>query len=223
MLKKLDELYNKIISESIINLPKLYLEKGYFFAPKTPFQITSDMMVDLGTYDEEARPYAGKVTDILSNNEIIYEIIGTYSDDAKFKGLNNFPIIIKYTLSPNEQYYVFTNDENSNFASDAWKETTFIPSEVNDEIETEDGEGAACGCGDAGAVGADGGAGITTNSVFGCGNSAGESLTPHAHKDPNGPGITTADLKAMYTLSLNPKRKGKKYPVFKRVKVKNIS
>ena len=111
MLKKLDELYNKIVSESIINLPKLYLEKGYFFAPKTPFQITSDMMVDLGTYDEEARPYAGKVTDILSNNEIIYEIIGTYSDDAKFKGLNNFPIIIKYTLSPNEQYYVFTNDE----------------------------------------------------------------------------------------------------------------
>lgn len=83
--------------------------------------------------------------------------------------------------------------------------------EPNEDIETEDGEG--CGV-------ATGGAGLTTNSVFGSGNTAGDSLV-HSEKDPNGPGITTADMKAMYTLSLNPKTKKprKNYPVFKRIKI----
>ncbi len=214
MLKKLDKLYNKILNECICNPQNLDLEIGYWFAPKKPFQITSDMVLDKGYYTDDCCPYAGRVSDILSNDEIVYEIYGTYSDS--YNGLNSFPIIVKYKLIPNEQYYVLI-DDGTNLGKEKWKETTFKPIEVNDEVETEDGEGCAACAGGDGAAAGDGGAGITTNTVFGSGDSAGESIV-HSQKDPNGPGITTADLKAMYTLSLNPRKK--KVPVFKRVNIK---
>lgn len=227
-LQKFNELCNKIITECCNNnIQNKELHIGCLFAPKTPFEINKDNYISGGLYKGEDW-YAGRVTDILSDDEIVYEITGNYSkrmipklesldeyEMAGYQGFRGPSVIIKYKLIPGEIYYICDSDIPA-YETDEWDETVFKPVEtLNNDIETEEGEGCACTV-----SGGDSGAGITTNSVFGCGNTAGDSVV-HSEKDSNGPGITTADMKAMYTLSLNPKTKKprKNYPVFKRIKI----
>ena len=224
-LQKFDELYNKIINECVKTKKRseyksfATLLPGHLFAPKVPFEITDDMYIS-GAICKNKTSWAGIVKEILSNNELIYEITGNYSErmvptfDEKMpyamQGYNAFrgpSTTIRYKLIPGETYYICDKDLPA-YETGKWCEVIYQMTEPNKNIETEDGEGA----GDVG------GAGITTNSVFGCDGSAFDSLV-HGDKDPNGPGITTHDLKAMYTLSLNPKRSKKKYPIFKRKKL----
>lgn len=205
MLKKLDKLYNKILNECICNPQNLDLEIGYWFAPETPFQIKEDMLINGGSLFDYPASWAGKVKEILSENEMIYEVCGKYLENDKFgnfRGIRCKPFLIKYTLTPGESYFIYDNED----PHCEWLKTLFNNIE-NDNIETEDGE--CCGGGDAG---------LTTNAVFGSGSSAGDSLVQNSEKDPNGPGITTHDMRAMYALSLNPKKK--KVPTFKRVNIK---
>ena len=226
-LKKFNELCNKIISESTISESYAILLPGHLFAPVKPFHITKDMLVGPGFCFVGEDTYAGRVKDILSNNEIIYEVSGNYSKrlvptfDEKvpyaqqgYNGIRCKSFLIKYKLEPGEHYYV-CDKSNPPYETGEWCEVIYQTPEPNEDVETEDGEGCACVVGG----GESNGAGITTNSVFGNGNSAGDSVV-HSKKDPNGPGITTADMKAMYTLSLNPKTKKpkKNYPIFKRIK-----
>ena len=87
---------------------------------------------------------------------------------------------------------------------------------VDDEI-TEDGE-----CGAAGSIGSGdsgvnaNGAGLTSNSVFGSGDSAFDSIYNDSEKDPAAPGLTTYDMIELYTPSMG-RKKLKEYPLFKRV------
>lgn len=229
-LQKFNELCNKIITECAENQSFAILLPGHLFAPKTPFEITDDMYISGAICKSEA-PWAGRVKEIISNNELIYEVTGNYSERMiptfdenvpyAMQGYNAFrgpSTTIKYKLEPGEHYYVCDKDCPA-YETGKWCEVIYQTPEPNEDVETEDGEGCACVVGG----GESGGAGITTNSVFGSGNTAGDSIV-HSEKDPNGPGITTADMKAMYTLSLNPKTKKpkKNYPVFKRVKVGSI-
>lgn len=229
-LKKFNELCNKIITECCNNqFQNKVLKIGCLFAPKAPFEINKDNYISGGLYKGEDW-YAGRVKEILSDDEIIYEITGNYSkrmipklenlneyEMAGYQGFRGPSTIVKYKLIPGEIYYICNSDKPA-YGTGEWDETIFKSVEtLNSDVETEDGEGCACAIsgGDAGSV-----AGITTNSVFGYGNTAGDSVI-HAEKDESSPGITTADIKAMYTLSLNPKTKKpkKNYPVFKRVKI----
>lgn len=205
-MKIFNKVFNKIIKEcNNMSIFDKYLEEGYMLSPKKPFQITKDMMINANQcFDENEENWAGKVIEILSNDELLYEVCGKYID--KFNKINNDPFIIKLKLIPGNSYYICNNDD----VNCKWIETLFNNPEIGEDIETEDGE--CCG-------GDIGGAGITTNSVFGGGNSAGDSVIQNSHKDPNGPGITTHDMRAMYTLHLDPRR-SKKYPVFKRKTVK---
>lgn len=231
MLKKFNELCNKIITECCNNnIQNKELNIGCLFAPKTPFEINDNNFISGALYKGEDW-YAGRIIDILSDDEIVYEITGNYSkrmvpklenlneyEMAGYQGFRGPSTIVKYKLIPGEIYYICDSDIPA-YETSEWDEAIFKPVEtLNNDVETEDGEGCACAIsgGDA-----DGVAGITTNSVFGCGNTAGNSVV-HSEKDLNGPGITTADMKAMYTLSLNPRTKKprKNYPVFKRIKVK---
>lgn len=220
-LKKFNEYCKKIISECNTSLFDKKLYKDHWFAPKTLFKITKDMLVDKGFEFKDLGSWAGQVKEILSEDEIIYEVCAKYFENpinigniflknVEPQSYSNFcrirckPFLIKYKLIPGNSYYICDKaDPNCK-----WLETKFELNDPNDEIKTEDGE--CC----------DGGAGITTNSVFGSGNSSGDSIVQNSHKDPNGPGITTHDIRAIYTLSLNPKTKKlkKNYPVFKRVK-----
>lgn len=221
-LKKFNEYCEKIISECTISLFDKKLYENHWFAPKEPFKITEDMLMEQGFAFNDLGSWAGKVKEILSEDEIIYEVCGKYFEKEKninldinnsllanisnFCGIRCRPFQIRYKLKPGNSYYIC--DKVDPYCK--WLEVVFNEKEIGSDIETEDGEGA----GDVG------GAGITTNSVFGCDGSAFDSLV-HGDKDQNGPGITTHDLKAMYTLSLNPKTKKpkKNYPVFKRKKI----
>ena len=227
--RKFNELCDKIITECCdsTQFKNKVLNIGYLFAPKNQFEINNNNFISGALYNGKDW-YAGRVIDILSDNEIIYEITGNYSkrmvpklenfneyEMAGYQGFRGPSTIVKYKLIPGEIYYICNSDKPA-YETNEWDETIFKPIQsLNNDIETEDGEGCACAV-----SGGDGGAGITTNSVFGCGNTAGDSVV-HSEKDPNGPGITTADMKAMYTLSLNPRTKKprKNYPVFKRIKV----
>lgn len=216
-LKKFNEYCEKIISECNTSLFNKKLYEDYWFAPKTPFKITKDMLVDKGFELNDLGSWAGQVKEILSEDEIIYEVCAKYFEREKninldnnslLANISNFcrirckPFLIKYKLMPGNSYYICDKvDPNCK-----WLETKFELNTPNDEIKTEDGEGFG------------GEAGITTNSVFGSGNSSCDSVVQNSHKDPNGPGITTHDIRAMYTLHLNPK-KPKKYSVFKRKKI----
>jgi hypothetical protein len=183
------------------------------------------MLVDGGFAFNDQGSWAGKVKEILSEDEIIYEVCGKYfereenvnldinnsvlANVSNFCGIRCKPFLIRYKLTPGESYYICDKVD----PHCKWLTVLFNNIE-NDNLETEEGE-----CGAVASAGT--GAGITTNSVFGSGNSAGESLI-HGEKDPSSPGITTHDLKAMYTLSLNPRTKKPKkgYPVFKRKTIK---
>lgn len=220
MLKKFNEYCDKIICECNTSLFDKKLHENHWFAPKESFKITEDMLIDDGYPFKDLGSWAGKVKEILSDDEIIYEVWGKYFEreenvnldinNSLLANISNFcrirckPFLIKYKLTPGNSYYICDKvDPNCK-----WLEVVFNRSELENDIETEDGE--CCG----------GDASITTNSVFGSGNTADDSLL-NTEKDPNGPGITTADIKAMYTLSLNPKTKKPKrdYPVFKRTKI----
>lgn len=221
MLKKFNELCDKIICECNTSLFNKKLYEEHWFAPKEPFKITEDMLVDQGFAFNDLGSWAGKIKEILSDDEIIYEVCAKYFERpannsniltnvepqmtyANFCRIRCKPFLIKYKLTPGNSYYICDKvDPNCK-----WLEVVFNGNELGNDIETEDGE--CCGSD----------AGITTNSVFGSGNTASDSLL-NTEKDPNGPGITTADMKAMYTLSLNPKTKKPKrdYPVFKRTKI----
>jgi hypothetical protein len=81
----------------------------------------------------------------------------------------------------------------------------------DDEEISEDGEcGASVACDSSASS-----AGLTTNSVFGSGDSAFDSIYVDSEKDPDAPGLTTHDLKELYTPSIN-RKKYKDYPLFKR-------
>lgn len=227
-LQKFNELCNKIITECCNNnIQNKELNIGCLFAPKTPFEINKDNYISGALYKGEDW-YAGRVQEILSNDEIIYKITGNYSkrmipklenlnkyEMAGYQGFRGPSTIVKYKLIPGEIYYICDSDMPP-YETGEWDETIFKPAQsLNNDVETEDGEGCACAVSSR-----DVGAEITTNSVFECGNMAGDSLV-HAEKDLNGPGITKVDMKAMYTLSLNPRTKKpkKNYPVFKRMKI----
>lgn len=219
-MKKFDEVYSKIIRECNTSLFNKKLYENHWFAPCIPFQITKDMLIDDGYPFKDIGNWAGKVIEILSEDEIIYEVCGKYfereeninldinnsvlANISNFCGIRCKPFQIRYKLKPGESYYIC--DKINPHCK--WLEVLYNLEEPNNEIETEEGECA----------GDIGGAGITTNSVFGSGNSCGDSIIQNSHKDPNGPGITTHDMRAMYTLHLDPK-KSKNYPVFKRKKI----
>jgi hypothetical protein len=219
-MKKFDEVYSKIIRECNTSLFNKKLYENHWFAPCVPFQITKDMLIDDGYPFKDIGNWAGKVIEILSDDEIIYEVWGKYFEreeninldinNSLLANISNFcrirckPFQIRYKLKPGESYYIC--DKVDPYCN--WLKVLYNLEEPNNEIETEEGECA----------GDIGGAGITTNSVFGSGNSCGDSVIQNSHKDPNGPGITTHDMRAMYTLHLDPKR-SKNYPVFKRKKI----
>ena len=73
-MKKFDQLYLKIISECNTSLFNKKLYKNHWFAPKEPFKITEDMLIDDGYPFKDIGNWAGKVIEILSDDEIIYEV-----------------------------------------------------------------------------------------------------------------------------------------------------
>lgn len=219
-MNKFDKVYNKIITECNNSLFNKRLYEGHKFAPESPFEITEENYVSGAMY-KGSDVYGGCVEKILSNDEFILKITGRYSeqmipklcgnpDEYEMDGWSTFrgpATYVKYKLIPGESYYICDKVD----PHCKWLKVLFKNSEINDDIETEDGE--CCG-GDA-----SGGAGITTNSVFGSGNTAGDSLIQDSPDHSEHSGITTHDMKAMYTLHLNP-RYSKKYPVFKRKRPK---
>ncbi|MBP5467767.1 MAG: hypothetical protein J6Z11_00815, partial [Candidatus Riflebacteria bacterium] len=60
---------------------------------------------------------------------------------------------------------------------------------------------------------------IRGSNTFGDKNNACDPIIPPHSKDIHSPGITTADMRAMYTLYMNPKNI-KNYPLFKRISKK---
>lgn len=218
-MSKFNKLYEKVISECNKSLFEKRLTEGHMFAPETPFKITDDMLIDGGFAFNDLGNWAGKVIEILSDDEMIYEICGKYFENLKtipgvgesvcsnFLKIRCKPFKIKYKLTPGNSYFICDKVD----PKCQWLKVSFKNNELGNDISTEEGECCVAG---------NSAAGITTNSVFGSGNSAGESLI-RGEKDPNSTGITTHDLKAMYTLSLNPKTKKPKkdYPVFKRMKI----
>ena len=74
-LKKFNEYCEKIISECNTSLFNKKLYEDHWFAPKTPFKITKDMLVDKGFELKDLGSWAGQVKEILSEDEIIYEVV----------------------------------------------------------------------------------------------------------------------------------------------------
>ncbi len=103
--------YGKILN-SIFD-KKLYVD--HWFAPKTPFKITEDMLVDQGFAFKDLGSWAGKVKEILSEDEIIYEICAKYFESPandEQQSYSNFcrikckPFLIRYKLIPGNSYYI---------------------------------------------------------------------------------------------------------------------
>jgi hypothetical protein len=103
--------YSKILN-SIFD-KKLY--KDHWFAPKTPFKITEDMLVDKGFAFKDLGSWAGKVKEILSADEIIYEVCAKYFESpvndepqlyANFCRIKCKPFLIRYKLIPGNSYYI---------------------------------------------------------------------------------------------------------------------
>lgn len=205
-MNKFDKLYNKIISECKHPVFNEQPNKEYMFAPKTPFKITEDMLVGDGFVFKDLGSWAGKVKEIISDNEMIYEVCGKYFENCKFGNFHTIrckPFLIRYKLTPGELYFICDKED----PHCEWDESIFEQLDLESDIETEEGE--CCG----------GAAGITTNSVFGTGNTAGDSVIQDSPEHSEHSGITTHDMKAMYTLHLNP-RYSKKYPIFRRKRTK---
>ena len=141
-MNKFNKLYKSIISEQYSNtkLNKTLfngrLLVGHLFAPKTPFKITDDMYISGAICKSEA-PWAGRVKEIISDNELIYEVTGNYSErmiptfDEKtpyaMQGYNAFrgpSTTIKYKLIPGETYYICDKDLPA-YETGKWLEITF--------------------------------------------------------------------------------------------------
>lgn len=228
MLTKFNNLCKKIILESSENDFKIKIKVGYYFSPAKAFAITEDMLIGNGFTFKESN-YAGQIKEILSNDEIILTISGIYINSTKtYNRIKCKLFDIKYKLTYNDIYYIqslgrFELDNNN------WSEIIFKPS-ILDNITNQQGQCACGGGGDAGGSistftgGESSGetaidSGITTNNTFGDKNNACEPIIPPHSKDIHSPGITTADMRAMYTLYMNPKNI-KNYPLFKRISKK---
>ena len=121
-LKKFNEYCEKIINECNTSLFNKKLYKNHWFAPKEPFKITEDMLVDQGFVFNDLGSWAGKVKEILSDNEIIYEVCAKYFERpaangnlltnvepqsyANFCTIRCKPFLIKYKLIPGNSYYI---------------------------------------------------------------------------------------------------------------------
>ena len=122
-LKKFNEYCEKIISECTTSLFNKKLYENHWFAPKTPFKITEDMLVDQGFAFNDLGSWAGKVKEILSEDEIIYEVCAKYFESpanngniltnvepqttyANFCRIKCKPFQIRYKLKPGESYYI---------------------------------------------------------------------------------------------------------------------
>lgn len=94
------------------------IKEGLYFAPQKPFKITKDMLIGDGYLFANKNCYAGKITKILPNNEIIYSILGSYQDKLIFNEINKKEeyigftkfrcnsFNIKYKLKENEVYFI---------------------------------------------------------------------------------------------------------------------
>ena len=108
--------YSKIL-KSLFN-KKLYVD--HWFAPKEPFKITEDMVMGQGFAFKDLGSWAGKVKEILSDDEIIYEVCAKYFERpannlltnvepqpyANFCTIRCKPFLIKYKLIPGNSYYI---------------------------------------------------------------------------------------------------------------------
>jgi hypothetical protein len=120
-LKKFNAYCEKIISECNTSLfnKKLYVD--HWFAPKEPFKITEDMLIEQGFAFKDLGSWAGKVKEILSEDEIIYEVCAKYFERpdnsnlltnvepqpyANFCTIRCKPFLIKYKLLPGNSYYI---------------------------------------------------------------------------------------------------------------------
>jgi hypothetical protein len=121
-MNKFDKIYSKIITECATSLFNKKLYKEHWFAPKRSFKITEDMLVNPGVAFNVLCSWAGKVKEILSEDEIIYEVCAKYferpaNDDNILTNVDpqlygNFcritckPVLIRYKLKPGESYYI---------------------------------------------------------------------------------------------------------------------
>jgi hypothetical protein len=121
-MNKFDVIYNNIISENKLSLFNKKLYENHWFAPKEPFKITEDMLIDQGFAFKDLGSWAGKVIEILSEDEIIYEVCGKYfereeninldinnsvlANISNFCGIRCKPFQIRYKLTPGESYYI---------------------------------------------------------------------------------------------------------------------
>lgn len=113
---------------------RLYID--CWFAPQKPFKITEDMLLDK---DREVpfkyeNTWSGQVVKIISDDELILKIVGSYSEmmiptfDKKvpfamkgFDRFRGFPFTIKYRLTPGDNYFISDKVEPTG----KWLQVTF--------------------------------------------------------------------------------------------------
>jgi hypothetical protein len=143
-MNKFNEVYNKIITECVTSLFNKKLYENHWFAPKEPFKITEDMLMDQGFAFNDLGSWAGKVKEILSDDEIVYEVCAKYFEKPANNILTNIepqpyanfcrirckPFLIKYKLTPGNSYYICDKvDPNCK-----WLEVVFNENEIENQI-----------------------------------------------------------------------------------------
>lgn len=79
-MNKFDKLYNIILEENgLLNAVNPYI--GLWIAPQKPFKITKENYVSGACYaDDYDNTWAGIIRDVLSDNIVLVEVKGNYSE-----------------------------------------------------------------------------------------------------------------------------------------------
>ena len=143
-MKKFNLIYEQVMQQLENQSKNIWfgnkvLTIGHLFAPVKPFHINQDMLVGQGFIFKGEDTYAGRVKNILSNDEIIYEVTGNYSKrmipdinnlgkeiyiQAGYSAIRCKSFLIKYKLIPGEHYYI-CDKNNPPWETGEWLEVIF--------------------------------------------------------------------------------------------------